>query len=329
RRDPFLDRAGRRREAPSLLRPSGHRRGRIMVLIRSRPRLPMVFAAAAALLVGVGGAMLGICGPFLDVAADPFCPYVLEIFTLGITTGTTPTTYDPAGLVNRLQMATFVSRTVDAMLRRGGRRVPLSQPWKGTSPPAGLARTAVNSPLFVKSDGVNLWVSSVASDTVQRVRASDGRLLETWTGAMEAQGLLVAAGRTSAAGPAAPGRLHQIDPGQPAGAVTTVSSGLGNSAGALAFDGARVWSANLASSVSIVIPSATIPWTVTTISAGFSEPTGILYDGSNVWVTDDVADRIFRLDPAAAILQTVTTASGPKYPIYDGANIWGPDFGAD
>src|SRR5262249_10885255 len=112
RRDPFLDRAGRRREAPSLLRPSGHRRGRIMVLIRSRPRLPMVFAAAAALLVGVGGAMLGICGPFLDVAADPFCPYVLEIFTLGITTGTTPTTYDPAGIVNRLQMATFVSRTV-------------------------------------------------------------------------------------------------------------------------------------------------------------------------------------------------------------------------
>jgi len=44
---------------------------------------------------------------------DPgFCPFVLEIFYLGITTGTTPTTYDPSSTVTRLQMAAFLSRTV-------------------------------------------------------------------------------------------------------------------------------------------------------------------------------------------------------------------------
>jgi hypothetical protein len=51
-------------------------------------------------LLGASSALLGVCGPFTDVAADAFCPFVLEIFYLGITTGTTPTTYDPTSNVS-------------------------------------------------------------------------------------------------------------------------------------------------------------------------------------------------------------------------------------
>ncbi|HKA35605.1 MAG TPA: S-layer homology domain-containing protein [Thermoanaerobaculia bacterium] len=69
------------------------------------------------MLLGVSSALLGACGPFTDVAADVFCPFVLEIFYLGITTGTTATTYDPSSNVSRLQMAAFLSRTVDGVLR--------------------------------------------------------------------------------------------------------------------------------------------------------------------------------------------------------------------
>src|SRR5215813_10444533 len=90
----------------------------------------LVFAVAAgAALAGVSQGLLAICGPFTDVAADAFCPFVLEIFYLGITTGTTPTTYDPASNVSRLQMAAFLSRTVDGALKRGGRRAALDQFW--------------------------------------------------------------------------------------------------------------------------------------------------------------------------------------------------------
>src|SRR5580765_1086199 len=85
--------------------------------------------AASAILFGGAGALLGTCGLFTDVAADSFCPFVLEIFTLGITTGTTPTTYDPTGNVSRLQMAAFLSRTVDGTLKRGGRRAALNRFW--------------------------------------------------------------------------------------------------------------------------------------------------------------------------------------------------------
>src|SRR6266545_5456406 len=89
----------------------------------------VVFALAGALLLGASGAALGVCGPFTDFTDAGFCPFVLEIFYLGITTGTTPTTYDPASPVNRLQMAAFLSRTVDRALQRGSRRASLDQFW--------------------------------------------------------------------------------------------------------------------------------------------------------------------------------------------------------
>ena len=92
----------------------------------------LVLVAALSILtviLGGAGALLGVCGPFTDVAADSFCPFVLEIFTLGITTGTTPTTYDPTSNVNHLQMAAFLSRTVDGVLKRGSRRAALDQYW--------------------------------------------------------------------------------------------------------------------------------------------------------------------------------------------------------
>src|SRR5262245_59389084 len=118
-----------------------------------RPRGILAGCIALALAAGAGSALLATCGPFTDVAADVFCPFVLEIFYLGITTGTTATTYDPASNVSRLQMAAFLSRTVDRTLQRGGRRAALNQFWTaGTS--SALALTTVGTmPFTVVSDG--------------------------------------------------------------------------------------------------------------------------------------------------------------------------------
>jgi hypothetical protein len=124
------------------------------------------------MLGGAGSGLLGLCGPFTDVAADAFCPFVLEIFTLGITTGTTATTYDPASAVSRLQMAAFLSRTVDGVLRRGSRRSALGQVWtaQGT---ASLGITTVGlGPLGVRSDGSDLWVANSLGGTISRVRCA-------------------------------------------------------------------------------------------------------------------------------------------------------------
>ncbi len=102
----------------------------------------ILLAAVLAALGGAAGAALGTCGPFTDVPADSFCPFVLEIFTLGITTGTTATTYDPASSVTRLQMAAFLSRTVDGTLKRGGPRAPRRAPPRTRRESAATGRTS-------------------------------------------------------------------------------------------------------------------------------------------------------------------------------------------
>src|SRR5262245_62606906 len=176
---------------------------------RSRSAVLCLLAGVSLLLGGSAGA-LGTCGPFTDVAADVFCPFVLEIFYLGITTGTTATTYDPTSNVSRLQMAAFLSRTVDGVLKRGSRRASLDQFW-ATQNATALGLTTVGPvPHHVRSDGADLWVGG--GGVISRVRASDGKLLETWTGAPNAEGALVAMGKVFFAGTQAQGRLYRIDP---------------------------------------------------------------------------------------------------------------------
>src|SRR5262249_50749107 len=119
RRDRHLQRR------PSLLACPAQRRPDREVLRRmsraARGATIFALVLAAVLAGGAGTALLGICGPFTYVSDPSFCNFVIEIFVLGITTGTTPTTFDPAAPVSRLQMAALLSRTVDATLARGGR----------------------------------------------------------------------------------------------------------------------------------------------------------------------------------------------------------------
>jgi DNA-binding beta-propeller fold protein YncE len=289
----------------------------------------LAFAAAIAVLAGAGGSLLGSCGPFTDFTDAGFCPFVLEIFTLGITTGTSPTAYDPGSSVSRLQMAAFLSRSVDGVARRGSRRAALRQFWTSQNAAVLGLTTIGDSPALIKSDGVDVWapIYSVVGG-VARVRGTDGKLLEKWVGAQNSLAVLVAMGRVFVTGEMGPGRLYRIDPTQPAGLVTTVSSSLGGAPRGITYDGTHIWTGN-AVSVSIVTPGASIPWTVTTVTSGFVRPISPLFDGTNVWVADDFAGTLLRLDAAGAILQTVNVGSNPLMPVFDGANIWVPNSGSN
>jgi hypothetical protein len=171
-------------------------------------------------------------------------------------------------------------------------------------------------------DGADIWVANAFSASISRVRASDGALLETWTGATGAYGVLAAMGKVFATSSSGGTRLYRIDPAQPAGVVTTVATNIGNFSGQLAFDGGRVWTANSDGTVSIVTPAATLPWTATTVTIGGTF-NGVLWDGASIWVTRD-SSALLRLDPNAAVLQTVTIANAPRMAVFDGTNIWAP-----
>ncbi len=304
-------------------------------------RLPGVLAAAWAAIFFVGASfrVLADCAsfglPFTDLGATSFCAAIAEAYYTGITNGTSSTTFAPNDNVTRAQAAAFATRTLDAGLVRGSRRAALGH-WWTTTPhwDLGLGITSVGtSPALLASDGADLWVANSGDDSISRVRAADGAVLQTWTGATGAFGVLIAMGRVFITGNTEPGALYMIDPSQDPGAVTTLASNLGNNPRGIGFDGSRIWTANSndgpsGGSVSIITPGSTLPWGVVTISNGFSSPTGVVFDRSNIWVSDGAAARLRKLDSAGAVLQSIPL-SAPSYPTFDGANIWVPNTGAN
>jgi YVTN family beta-propeller protein len=274
-----------------------------------------------------GGASITL--PFTDVlGSDIFFCSIAEAYVSGLTNGTTATTFDPSTAVTREQMAAFTTRTMDQSLKRGSRRAALDQYWTPSSY-NGIRSTGIGvHPLLVKSDGADLWVADFGAGLVGRVRASDGKLLGLW-GAGFASGVLVAKGLIFVTGTS--GRLYEIDPTQPPAQATTLTTALGSGASGIAFDGERVWTANTyAPSVSIVTLS---PISVINVTAGFTSPVGILYDGANMWVADqgDTVNpgKLFKLNSSGAIIQTVTVGISPQYPVFDGTNIWVPNKDSD
>ena len=183
-------------------------------------------------------------------------------------------------------------------------------------------------PVQIQSDGTDIWVTSSLNPDglLSRVRASDGKLLQQWTGAFGAYAILIAMGRVfTTRGFTNPGGLYMLDPRQPVGPVTVVSHSVGNQPIAIAFDGSRIWTANLGGSISIITPTQNLPWQVETISNGFGVPYGILFDGIDIWVADN--DGWFlRLVRDGTITQRVRLGPTPRSPIFDGVKIWTPDI---
>jgi hypothetical protein len=212
------------------------------------------------------------------------------------------------------------------------RRAALGRFWNPQNETVLALTTVGTDPLGLASDGTDVWVAHFADGRVSRVRAGDGRLLETWTGASEAAFVLIATGRVLVTGrQGAAGKLYAIDPTQPAGVVTTVAT-LPGGFGDIAFDGARVWTLNhLPNCISIVTPGA-IPWTSTTVTTGVTtgifNPEGILFDGVNIWVSD-TPNRALRVDSSGAVLQVVTVGDSPESLVSDGTNIWVPGNASD
>ncbi len=278
-------------------------------------RLCLVAALAGAAV----GRVQDQCGPFTDVSVL-FCPYVLEAYYTGITAGTSPTTFSPDVPITRGQAAVFTTKALNQALARGSRRAALGQWWTQPSPQALHYQALAGVPVQIACDGQDLWVTNEAD--LIRIRASDGRVLES-SAAEASFAVLAAMGRVFATGTLDPGVLYMRDPAGPA-SVVPVATNLGAGPQGLAFDGSRLWTANNGGSVSIVTPSQSAPWPVTTVSNGFDSPLGAVFDGVNVWITDPGAGTLLRLDSQGTILQTVVLGNNPFFPVFDGVNLWVP-----
>jgi hypothetical protein len=296
---------------------------RAVVLISLMASLPILSNRLQADTGSCGGSVITL--PFNDVMASPFFCQIAAVYFSGLTNGTGDgTTFSPTQVVTREQMAAFISRTIDQSLKRGSQRA-VAKKWFTPQDVNSLTLTDIGvSAELVEFDGTDLWVASNGG-SVARIRPGDGKLLETWTGASQGHGILTALGRVFITGQTAPGGLFMIDPTQPAGVVTTLSTALGANPNGIAFDGSRIWTANVGSPGSVSIVSLN-PTVVTTVSTGFSAPIGILYDGSNIWVTDRDTASLLKLNSDGSIAQTIPVGNFPQHSVFDGTNIWVPNL---
>lgn len=271
-----------------------------------------------------GGQLITL--PFTDVPADhPFFCAIAEAFISGLANGTSATTYSPSANVSREQMAAFVTRTLDQSVKRGNKRAALRQFWT-TQGEKNLALSTVGpNPVEVASDGTDLWVT--CGDSVCRVRGSDGRPLEVRTGMSSAYGVLVAMGKVFFTEPTFPAKLGQIDL-SPGGEVATITNDLGVGPYSMAYDGQRIWTANLGFPGSVSIATLSPAVSVSTVTTGFTQPSGILYSGTNIWVTD-LDNTLKKLGSGGNILSSIPVGTGPVSPVFDGTNIWVPNQGSN
>jgi hypothetical protein len=293
---------------------------RVVVLISLMASLTFLSSKIQADTGSCGGVTVTL--PFTDVMGNGFFCQIAAAYFSGLTNGTTATTFSPTQNVTREQMAAFTTRTLDQSLKRGSERAVAKKWWMPQDANSLTLTDVGDSPQLVEFDGTDVWVANASSASVMRIRPSDGKVLETWTGATEAFGIVSAMGRIFVTGALSPGRLYMIDPTQPAGTVTTITSALDNGARGIAFDGSRIWTANSGGSVSIVSLN---PTTVTTVSTGFNQLYGCLYDGSNIWVTDFAANTLHKLNADGSIAQTINVGASPRTPVFDGTNIWVPN----
>src|SRR5687768_12264923 len=223
---------------------------RVVVLISLMASLTVLSSRLQADTGTCGGATTTL--PFTDVMGNPFFCQIAAAYFSGLTNGTTATTYSPGDTVTREQMAAFITRTMDQSLKRGSQRAVAKKWWTPQDANSMTLTDVGDNPQHVEFDGTDLWVANRNSGSVMRIRPSDGKLLDTWTGAASPRGIVAAIGKIFVTGQTNPGRLYMIDPAQPAGTVSTLTSSLGNNTLAIAFDGSQIWTANNTSSVSIV-----------------------------------------------------------------------------
>jgi hypothetical protein len=284
-----------------------------MPLVLSIRRFLAIGIVMAAILVGAASGLLGVCGPFTDVAADSFCPFVLEVFYLGITTGTTATTYDPTSNVSRLQMAAFLSRSVDSVLKRGSHRAAMNQFWTTKTTAASAALSAmsriwvtgqVNPALLYRIDGSKApgAVTTVATlgGTNPSGIAYDGEKI--WTANQSGSVSLVT-----------PGAALPF-------AVTTVAAGFSTPTGIL-YDGANIWVTDNDPGTLLKLNSAGGILLTVTVGASPFHP---IYDGTNIFVPNNAAPSVSVVRASSGVVLATLTGnglSGPRAAAFDGQRI--------
>jgi hypothetical protein len=171
------------------------------------------------------------------------------------------------------------------------------------------------SPFGVAFDGANIWVTN--GESVTKLRASDGAPLGTFFVGGNAFGIAFDGANIWVV---AAGQFPHICKLQ-ASNGTNLGNFPVNAAGGIAFDGANIWVTNRGSN-SVTKLRASDGANLGSYAAG-TNPVGIAFDGVNIWVTNGGSDSVTKLRASdGANLGSYAAGTSPVGIAFDGANIW-------
>jgi hypothetical protein len=239
--------------------------------------------------------------PFTDVPSSNifFCAIASAWFS-GLTNGTSAITYSTAANVPREQMAAFITRTLDQSLRRSNRRAVAQQWWRPMTPEAFRAQNIGVAPGKIAWDGADLWAASKGSTgiaQVSQIRARNGEFLVSdncGDSAFGAYDVIVATGYVF---------LTSLEGASATGKVYRID---------------------------VQLPP---PGHATHFAETGPNPTGITFDGTNLWTAKNagglIGGSITRIPLDGMPTTFAAGFTAPADILWDGENLWVADFAAD
>ena len=173
------------------------------------------------------------------------------------------------------------------------------------------------SPYGICFDGTDIWVANQGSNNVTKLRSSDGANLGTY---------VVGTGPTSICFDGTNIWVTNMSSNnvtklRASDGANLVTYALGSGPNRICFDGANIWVGNWNSN-NVTKLRVSDGATMGTYAVG-TQPSGICFDGSNIWVANWGSSSVTKLrasDGANAV--TYTVSGEPSGMCFDGSNIW-------
>ena len=180
-------------------------------------------------------------------------------------------------------------------------------------------------PTGVSFDGSNIWVSNNSSNSVTKLRASDGMELGTFSTGSYPVGIVFDGANIWVANSGFNGSGNTVTKLRASDGALLGVFHVGNGPRGVVFDGVNIWVANsgLNDTGNTVTKLRASDGTVLGTFVVGTAPECLMFDGRNIWVTNRGGSSITKLRASTGeMLETFPVGSGPFGIAFDGVNVW-------
>jgi hypothetical protein len=185
------------------------------------------------------------------------------------------------------------------------------------APYSGVSFQVEGRPFGVAYDGANVWVTNQGSDTVTKLRASDGADLGIFTTGANPFGVAFDGANIWVANQAS----NTVTKLRASDGANLGNFSVGNAPVNVASDGANIWVTNQGSNTVTKLRASDGANLGNFTTEG--SPFGVAFDGASIWVANRGSNTVTKLRASdGAHLGNFSVGNQPAGVAFDGANVW-------